>query len=87
MTRIRYTRAYPLPAYTGPQPVYVARPQWAGAVACWVRRNGNEWETAPATGYLQNAAFHACPVSTAALTRNGAVMAFDYYFNTLRVSA
>jgi hypothetical protein len=83
-TRITYTRCHPLPAYDGPQPVYRAMPQWAGAVPCYVRKHDGWWETAPIAASLAHAQFAACPVADSSFTRNGAVMAFDYYHNTLR---
>lgn len=86
MTAITFSRAYPLPAYDGPMPVYCATPRWAGAVACWVRKGPNGWETAQMTRHLQDARFSACPVAEASDTRHVAVMAHDYYFNRLRES-
>jgi hypothetical protein len=71
--------------YSGPQPVYIARPSWAGAQPCYVRKVGRDWQTAPlaAQGLSDHVRFAACPVSDASDTRRSAVMAFDYYHNRL----
>jgi hypothetical protein len=59
---------------------YHARPLWAGAVACYVRKN-------PATGLWETGGnlveMTACPVAGASMTRHNAVMAYDYYHNEL----
>jgi hypothetical protein len=81
MTRIKFSKCDPLPAYDGPTPVYRATFPWAGAVDCYVRKGPQGWETAQVGGYLQNARFSICPVAQAADTRAAAVYAFDYYFN------
>lgn len=87
MTKIKYRRLHPLPAYTGPQPVYRASFPWAGAQDCYVRRtaDGKAWETAPIPdggfGGVSAATFSECPVGTAWATRHEAAMAFDYYHN------
>ena len=80
MSRISFSKVTPLPAYDGPQPVYLVAFPWANAERCWVRKNGKVWETAPYCA-LSQARFSSCPVSTASDTRHGAVMAFDYYHN------
>jgi hypothetical protein len=81
MSKIRFTKLNPLPAYTGPRPVYRADFPWAGARPCYVRRNGKVWETAACSGNVAGVHFSACPVSSASSTRHQAVMAWDYFFN------
>lgn len=74
-TKIRFSRTYPLPNYTGPVPVYRAHFPWAGARDCYVRRTpAGIWETA-----LADAPLAACHFAGASETRYSAVMAFDFY--------
>lgn len=82
MTRIKFSKMDPLPAYEGPRPVYLVTFPWAGAERCYARKGPQGWETAEYCALTQ-ARFSTCPVSECSNTRHGAVMAFDYYHNRL----
>lgn len=53
-----------------------------GEGVCLVRKVGREWQTAVPAPLGASPDWAACPVSTAANTRKGAVMAHFYYHRT-----
>ena len=82
-TSPKFSKVYPTVPTAANFSVYRCSFPWAGAVDCYVRKNGSYWETAevPVGGY-SNAEFTACPVAGASETRLAAVMAFDYHHGT-----
>lgn len=87
MSHLHFSKLYPLPNYDGPRSqVYRCVFGWTGSVPCFVRKVGKVWETAeiPLSGFLRDAKFSASPVAGASASRYAAVMAFDYYHNTMR---
>lgn len=78
----KFRKLNPLPSYDGPRThVYRCTFPWASSVDCFVRRIGNQWQTAPIpdSGLLAHAVFSPCPVAGASMRRDAAVMAFDHY--------
>lgn len=66
---------------------YRCESRTAGDGACLVRRNPrrrDEWETATIPAAPAEPAYSVTPVGDCFFTRQGAVMAHFFYFNTLR---